>query len=135
MTSNASALVVFINQHLEGNPHVRRRALDDRILTHVMNGVVKLPLDRVQTVAEILSCDERTLFQLALGQFYDEKSLTLFKRMFQQDLTEAELLWLEELRKATDGHVAAPGSTSRRLVRAMAQSDAQQLAPDLSTDP
>ncbi|PJI45125.1 MAG: hypothetical protein CTR54_03955 [Rhizobium sp.] len=91
--------------------------LGGRFLEMVIRGEAKLPLDRVEEVADLLGCDRRKLFRLSMRQFYDEDAISLFERMFW--VSDEEQKWLDAIRSAEDGPVAEPNGTARRLLRAL----------------
>jgi hypothetical protein len=53
----------------------------ERLVRLVLDGVAKLPLDRVPDVAAVISCDARDLFRAALSQFYGGDTIELIERM------------------------------------------------------
>lgn len=95
--------------------------LESRLFKMILSGDAKLPLDRVEEVAELLDCDTRHLFRMAMRQFYDKESVSTFERMLSNPLSENEQQWLDIIRSASGEHVAAPSAMARRLVRALAK--------------
>lgn len=95
--------------------------VDSRHFRVVLSGDAKLPLDRVEEVADRLECDKHDLFRLAMRQFFDDSAIGLFERMFARPLSDEEQMWLDEIRSAVTGPVSAPSGTARRLVRALAK--------------
>ncbi|WP_416798266.1 hypothetical protein [Ciceribacter azotifigens] len=95
------------------------RFLGGRFFEMVIRGEAKLPLDRVEEVADLLGCDRRKLFRLAMRQFYDEDAIGLFERMFCGSVSDEEQKWLDAIRSAADGLVPEPNRTAKRLLRAL----------------
>lgn len=95
--------------------------LDTRLFQMIRSGDAKLPLDRVEEVADLLNCDKHELFSMAMRQFYDDKAISTFERMLATPLTSEEQGWLHIIRSASDGPVAKPSVTAKRLVRALAK--------------
>lgn len=114
-------LVEFLKAQLAAI-HLEERSsgfVGSRFFEMVIRGEAKLPLDRVEEVADLLGCDGRKLFRLAMRQFYDEDVIGLFERMFCGSVTDEEQKWLDAIRSAEDGPVAEPNGTAKRLVRAL----------------
>lgn len=88
----------------------------------VLQGGAKLPLDRVEEVADRLRCDKHELFRLAMRQFFDDTAICLFERMLAQPVSDDEQMWLDEIRSAATGPVSAPSGVAKRLVRALSKS-------------
>lgn len=95
--------------------------LDTRLFQMIRSGDAKLPLDRVEEVADLLNCDKHELFSMAMRQFYDDKAISTFERMLATPLTSEEQEWLHIIRSASDGPVAKPSVMAKRLVRALAK--------------
>lgn len=95
--------------------------LDTRLFQMIRSGDAKLPLDRVEEVADLLNCDKHELFRMAMRQFYDDKAISTFERMLATPLTSEEQEWLHVIRSASDGPVAKPSVMAKRLVRALAK--------------
>lgn len=128
MNNSTSILVDFLKARLS---ETEVQAGEVSILTSplfhmVLRGDAKLPLDRVEDVAEPLGCDKRELFRLAMLQFYTEDAVRLFEKMLTDHVTEAEKMWLHEIRSAAVGEVREPGSVCRRFIRTLSRT---QTAP------
>lgn len=95
--------------------------LGTRLFKMILSGDAKLPLDRVEEVANLLDCDSRHLFRMAMRQFYDKESASMFERMLSNPLSQNEQQWLDIIRKASGEDVAAPSTMARQLVRALAK--------------
>lgn len=93
-----------------------------RLFAMVLRGEAKLPLDRVEEVADRLECDKHDLFRLAMRQFFDDSAMGLFERMCARPLSDEEQMWLDEIRSAATGPVSAPSGMAKRLVRALVKS-------------
>jgi transposase-like protein len=95
--------------------------LESRLFKMILSGDAKLPLDRVEEVADLLDCDKRQLFRMAMRQFYDKESISTLERMLGNPLTEEEQQWLDIIRSASGADVGAPSTMAKRLVRALAK--------------
>lgn len=94
--------------------------LGTRLFKMILSGDAKLPLDRVEEVANLLDCDSRHLFRMAMHQFYDKESVSMFELMLSNPLSQFEQQWLDLIRSASGGDVGAPSAMGRRLIRALA---------------
>lgn len=81
------------------------------MLAMIKSGASKLPLDRVASLAKALECDPVMLFILALEQLDKNTTDQAFRQIFGTLVTENEVLWLEEIRRASDR--SNPGLTTR----------------------
>lgn len=117
-----SLIAEFLNErHLKVAPSMSTEGfMNSALFQMIMSGDAKLPLERVEEVADLLRCDKHELFRLAMRQFYDDNAINLFKRMLGPPLTDEEQIWLHEIRSANEGPVLAPSGTAKRLVRALA---------------
>ena len=95
--------------------------LGTRLFKIILAGDAKLPLDRVEEVADLLDCDRHHLFRLAMRQFYDKVSVSMFERMLSNPLSENEQQWFDVIRSASGDEVAAPSAIAKRLLRALAK--------------
>lgn len=95
--------------------------LGTRFFKKILAGDAKLPLDRVEEVADLLNCDRRHLFRMAMRQFYDKDAISMFERMLSNPLSENELQWFDVIRSASGDEVAAPSAIAKRLLRALAK--------------
>ena len=95
--------------------------LGTRLFKMILAGDAKLPLDRVEEVADLLDCDRHHLFRLAMRQFYDKDSVSMFERMLSNPLSENEQQWFDVIRSASGDEVAAPSAIAKRLLRALAK--------------
>lgn len=95
--------------------------LGTRLFQLILSGDAKLPLDRVEETAALLGCDKHELFRVAMRQFYDEQTISTFEKMLGCSISHEEQQWLDVVRSASDGPVAKPSATARRLVRALAK--------------
>lgn len=126
MNTGTNAIVDFLKAKLAetnvpadegGFPH-------GQLFRIVLSGNAKLPLDRVEEVAQLLDCDKRQLFRLAMLQFYTEDAVRLFERMLTDQVTGAEKMWLHEIRSGATGEVQRPSSVACRLVRTLSRAQA-----------
>ena len=72
--------------------------LGTRLFKMILSGDAKLPLDRVEEVANLLDCDSRHLFRMAMHQFYDKESVSMFELMLSNPLSQFEQQWLDLIR-------------------------------------
>jgi hypothetical protein len=73
------------------------------MLAMIKAGTAKLPLDRVAALATALECDPVLLFQLAVEQLGGNTTELAVRQIFKTLVTENEVAWLEEIRRAS-GH-------------------------------
>lgn len=85
--------------------------VNPNMLTMIKVGRVKLPLDRVLALAKALECDPVMLFMMAFEQLGGGTSELAIKQIFGTLVTENEVAWLEEIRRASDH--SNPGLTSK----------------------
>ncbi|WP_037436330.1 hypothetical protein [Sinorhizobium fredii] len=124
--TSASAIVDFLKPKVaETNvPEDEGGFLQSQLFTLILSGNAKLPLDRVEDVAKLLGCDKRQLFRLALLQFYTEDAVRLLENMLANPITDAEKMWLNEIRSAAAGAVQEPNCIARRFVRVLSRTRA-----------
>ena len=93
--------------------------VNPNMLAMIKNGLTKLPLDRVPSVAKALECDPKLLFKMALEQLGGAPTAHAVEASFGTIVTRNEVVWLEEIRDAS-GH-SDPNLTarSRTAVRAL----------------
>lgn len=77
--------------------------VNPNMVAMIKNGASKLPLDRVPALADALDCDPRYLFQLALEQVAGSSSRKAVEEIFGTVVSRREVVWLEEIRDASDG--------------------------------
>lgn len=119
-------VAVFLKERiLENNGSMGDNSFaDSKFFELILRGEAKLPLDRVEEVADLLDCDKHQLFRMAMHQFYDEKAIALLERMLGVPMTAEEQKWLHVVRSAADGPVAEPSGVARRLVTALVKPQA-----------
>jgi transcriptional regulator with XRE-family HTH domain len=76
--------------------------LNPNMLSIIKSGASKLPLDRVVSLAKALECDPVMLFILALEQLDRNTTEQAIRQIFGALVTENEVAWLEEIRRASD---------------------------------
>ncbi len=105
MTNSTTNLAAFLKGRIAEMPVPAPTGslLASPLFQMILRGDAKLPLDRVEEVATALACDVRYLFCLSLRQFYHEKAACIFEKMFTDPVTDAETIWLNEIRFAADG--------------------------------
>jgi hypothetical protein len=77
--------------------------INPNMLAMIKAGTAKLPLDRVSALATALECDPVMLFQLAVEQLGGNTTELAVRQIFKTLVTENEVAWLEEIRRAS-GH-------------------------------
>ncbi|MEQ1403592.1 hypothetical protein ABK249_01485 [Neorhizobium sp. Rsf11] len=128
MTGSTINLVAFLQKQIAemSVPASSESYLVSPLFQLILRGEAKLPLDRVEQVARAMGVDIQLLFRLAMRQFYDEESVSLFERMLRTPVTHEEQQWLDAIRSAADGPVAEPSGMARRLLRALANPSASE---------
>lgn len=81
------------------------------MLAMIKAGTAKLPLDRVAALATALECDPVMLFQLAVEQLGGNTTELAVRQIFKTLVTENEVAWLEEIRRASG--LSNPSLTAR----------------------
>jgi hypothetical protein len=81
------------------------------MLAMIKSGASKLPLDRVASLAKALECDPVMLFVLALEQLDRNTTEQTIRQIFGTLVSQNEVAWLEEIRRASDH--SNPGLTAR----------------------
>lgn len=85
--------------------------LNPNMLSLLKSGACKLPLDRVVSLAKALECDPVLLFTLAVEQLDRNTTELAIRQIFGALITQNEVAWLEEIRRASDH--SNPGLTAR----------------------
>lgn len=76
--------------------------LNPNMLSLLKSGACKLPLDRVVSLAKALECDPVLLFTMAVEQLDRNTTELAIRQIFGALVTENEVAWLEEIRRASD---------------------------------
>lgn len=84
------------------------------MLSMFKNGSSKLPLDRVPGLAKALECDPAFLFKLALEQLGGDTTASVIDQIFGTIVTRNEVIWLEEIRDASNN--SNPNLTTKARV-------------------
>lgn len=87
------------------------------MLAMIKNGAAKLPLDRVASLAKALECDPVKLFILALEQLDRNTTEQAIRQIFGTLVTENEVAWLEEIRRASDHSDPSLTARGRSAIR------------------
>lgn len=87
------------------------------MLAMIKSGTNKLPLDRVASLAKALECDPVMLFILALEQLDGNTTEQAIRQIFGTLLTENEVAWLEEIRRASDHSNPSLTARARSAIR------------------
>lgn len=87
------------------------------MLAMIKSGATKLPLDRVAGLAKALECDPVMLFILALEQLDRNTTEQAIRQIFGALVTENEVAWLEEIRRASDHSDPSLTARARTAIR------------------
>lgn len=87
------------------------------MLAMIKSGATKLPLDRVASLAKALECDPVKLFILALEQLDRNTTEQAIRQIFGALVTEHEVAWLEEIRRASDHSDPSLTARARTAIR------------------
>lgn len=88
-------------------------------VTMLKSGASKIALDRVPDLARALDIDPAHLMRLALAQSIGETASKAVLEVFGTPITANELLWLQELREASDDADPRPTAKGRAAIRAI----------------
>jgi len=91
--------------------------VNPNMLAMIKVGTAKLPLDRVSALAAARECDPVMLFQLAIEQLGGDTTELAIRQIFGTLVTENEVAWLEEIRKASDHTNPSLTSKARSAIR------------------
>ena len=91
--------------------------VNPNMLAMIKAGTAKLPLDRVSALAAALDCDPVLLFRLALEQLGGDTTELAVRQIFGTLVTENEVAWLEEIRRASDHTNPSLTSKARSAIR------------------
>lgn len=87
------------------------------LLSMFKNGSSKLPLDRVPGMAKALECDPAFLFKLALEQLGGDTTASVIDQIFGTIVTSNEVIWLEEIRDASNNSNPKLTTKARATIR------------------
>lgn len=87
------------------------------MLAMIKSGANKLPLDRVAGLAKALECDPVMLFALALEQLDKNTTEQAIRQIFGALVTENEVVWIEEIRRASDQSNPSLTARGRSAIR------------------
>ena len=91
--------------------------INPNMLAIIKGGKSKLPLDRVPGLAKALECDPVMLFMMAAEQLGGDTTELAIKQIFGTLVTENEVAWLEEIRRASDHTNPSLTSKARSAIR------------------
>jgi hypothetical protein len=91
--------------------------LNPNMLSLLKSGACKLPLDRVVSLAKALECDPVKLFVLALEQLDRNTTEQAIRQIFGTLVTENEVAWIEEIRRASDHSDPSLTARGRSAIR------------------
>jgi len=91
--------------------------VNPNMLAMIKAGTAKLPLDRVSALAKALECDPVMLFQLAIEQLGGDTTELAIRQIFGTLVTENEVAWLQEIRRASDHTNPSLTSKARSAIR------------------
>ena len=89
------------------------------MLSMLKNGVSKLPIDRVPSLARALECDPAYLLRLALEQTWGSTIANAIIEIMGTPVTENERGWLQEIRDCSKNSDPRLTSRSRTALRAV----------------
>lgn len=87
------------------------------LLSMFKNGSSKLPLDRVPGMAKALECDPAFLLKLALEQLGGDTTASVIDQIFGTIVTRNEVIWLEEIRDASNNSDPNLTTKARATIR------------------
>ena len=88
-------------------------------ITMLKSGASKIALDRVPDLARALGIAPGHLMRLALAQSIGETASKAVLEVFGTPVTANEVLWLHELREASDNADPRPTAKGRAAIRAI----------------
>jgi hypothetical protein len=91
--------------------------VNTNMLSMIKAGKSRLPLDRVPALAKALECDASLLFRLAIEQSGSETILRAVEEIFGTVVSRNEVVWLEEIRNASEGSDPTLTSRARAAIR------------------
>lgn len=91
--------------------------ISPNMLAMIKSGANKLPLDRVASLAKALECDPVVLFMLALEQLDRNTTEQAVREIFGALVTENEVAWIEEIRRASDHSNPSLTTRARSAIR------------------
>ena len=89
------------------------------MLTMIKQGISKLAIDRVGTLAAALEVDPKYLLRLALAQQGNETMLRVYDEVLGTVVSRNEAIWLETIREASGNSDPVVTSRARSAVRAI----------------
>ncbi|MBU2959806.1 XRE family transcriptional regulator [Citreicella sp. C3M06] len=93
--------------------------VNQNMVTMIKQGVNKLALDRVPSMAKALDCDPAYLLRLALAQQVGDTSAQAIIEIFGTPITANELGWIEAIREFSDDADPRLTTRSRTALRAV----------------
>lgn len=91
--------------------------INPNILSMLKAGKSKLPLDRVPALAAALDCDPSRLFRMAVAQSSYKTTITVIDEIFGTIVSKNEVIWLNELREASENKDPALTTRARTTLR------------------
>ncbi len=91
--------------------------ISPNMLAMIKSGANKLPLDRVANLARALECDPVMLFILAIEQLDRNTTEQAIRQIFGTLVTENEVSWLDEIRRASDQSDPSLTARGRSAIR------------------
>jgi len=91
--------------------------VNPNMLAIIKTGKSKLPLDRVPGLAKALACDATMLFMMAVEQLGGDTTDVAIKQIFGTLVTENEVAWLEEIRRASGNIDPSLTTKARTAIR------------------
>ena len=90
-----------------------------KMMTLLKSGEIKLPLDRVSSLAKALEVDPAYLMRLSLDQAFGVRVAKVITDIFGTPTTENERGWLAEIRSASGDADPKPTDTARKALWAI----------------
>ena len=93
--------------------------VNSNFLTMLKSGANKVPLDRVPDLARALDIDPALLMRLGIEQSIGVAQARAVLDIFGSPVTENEILWIQELRNASEDSDPRPTAKGRAALRAL----------------
>ena len=93
--------------------------VNPNMISMVKSGSTRLPIDRVPALARALDVDPRRLLLLALEQWVGATAGRTFDEIFGTIVTANEVVWLKEIRDASDNSDPPLTARSRSTLRSI----------------
>lgn len=119
-----SEVANFIQMHLEKSAYTVEEITlllgfqSTDMVEGFCRGDRKVPLDKVQVLAEALGCDRRRLFLLVLNSWFDTDFVRMLEKVFADgSASSGEQRWIDSLREFYSGNIPELTPQIRRRLR------------------